>query len=227
MGYGLDAIGQRVRFSVLVSTTSAELDGPGRDRIVGKRSGSKAWVNRARSLTEEFLNSGDDAQSILHFTKKYGPLQESSGRDQFQFDIAEWKKDHARLRGWWEMFAEYATRYKKPPIPSTVVGVTSLDRFRVDKTGLTYECSNILKYMVLEIAAFPPERLRKCHRDGCKHRFVAHDLREKYCSEFCKTGEQNKAKLRYWNNNKQRLLAERMKKRKAVRGKNNVTRKAR
>src|SRR5437868_6468517 len=108
MMYGLDAIGRRVQFSVLVSTNSAEL--VGKDRIVGKRSGSEAWVNRARSLTEEFLNCSDDAQSILHFTRKYGPLHESSGRDQFQFDIAEWRKDQARLRGWWEMFAKYATR---------------------------------------------------------------------------------------------------------------------
>jgi hypothetical protein len=224
MKYGLDEIGRRVRFSVLVSTTEAEL--AGRDRIVGKRLGSKAWVNRARSLTEEFLNCDDDAHSILLFTRKYGPLDESSGRDQFQFDIAEWKKDQARLRGWWEMFAEYGRRSRQPPT-SVVVEAVPRDLFRVDENGLTYECATLSHYMVLEIAALPPQRLRSCSREGCRHRFVAHDLREKYCSESCKTEERNRAKLRYWNNNKQKFLAERVKKRKAGRRKNNVTRKTR
>lgn len=224
--YGLDAIGRRVRFSVLVSATSAELVG-GRDRIGGKRLGSKVWVNRARSLTEEFLNCADDAESILNFTRRYGSLHEASGQGRFQLDIAEWKKDQASLRWWWDRFAEYAARYKEPPIPSTVVGVVPLDQFRVDKTGLTYECANPFHYMKLEIAALPAQRLRRCRHEECRHRFVAHDLREKYCSESCKTKERNRAKLRYWNNNKLRFLAERMKKRKAGRRKNNVTHKTR
>jgi hypothetical protein len=225
MTYGLDAMGRRVRFSVLVSTNSAEL--AGRDRIVGKRTGSTAWINRARSLSEEFLNCGDDALSILRFTRKYGPLHEPPGRDQFQFEIAAWKKDQSSLRVWWDMFAAYATRYKNPPTPSIVVEAVPRDRFRIDKTGLTYECANLRHYMTLEIVALPAQRLRRCYREGCRYRFVAHDLREKYCSESCKTAERNSAKLRYWNNNKQRFLAERMKKGKAVRGQNNVTRKTR
>jgi hypothetical protein len=199
----------------------------GGHQIVGKRSSSKAWINRARSLTEEFLNCGQDAQSILHFTRKYGPLHELPGRDQFQFDIAAWKKDQATLCMWWEMFAAYATRYKSPPTPSIVVEAVPRDLFRVDRTGLTYECANLIHYIKLEITAVPAQRLRRCSREGCGQRFIAHDLREKYCSESCKTQERNRAKLRYWNNNKRRFLAERMKKRKAVRGKNNVTRKTR
>lgn len=118
-------------------------------------------------------------------------------------------------------------RHKRPPIPSTVVEAVPRDLFRIDKTGLTYRCANLFHYMKLEIATVPCQRLRRSSRKGCGQRFIAHDLREKYCPESCKTEERNRAKLRYWNNNKRRFLAERMKKRKAVRGKNNVTRKTR
>ena len=80
----------------------------------------------------------------------------------------------------------------------------------------------------LEIAALPVERLRRCHREGCTQRFVAHDLREKYCSELCKTKERNRAKLRYWEAHKPEILAERKKERlRARRRKKNVTRKTR
>lgn len=221
--YCLDTNERRVRFSVLVSTSSAELVGA--NQIVGKRIGSKVWANRARSLTEEFLNCGDDPQSILHFTKRYGPVNDLSGRDQFQFDIGEWRKDQARLRRWWEVFADYGRRSRQRA--SVVVEAVPRDLFRLDHKGLTYECANLSHYMVLEIASLPAQRLRRCYRQGCKHVFVARDLREKYCSDSCKTEERNRSKLRYWNEHKQSFLAERIKERKAERDKKHVTRKTR
>jgi hypothetical protein len=223
MKYNLDTSVHAIRFSVLVSTSRAELEGS--DHVVGERTGSRRLVNRARSVTEEFLNCGSDAQSILSFTCKYGPLRDPPGRERFQFDLANWRNEQKRLRGWWDMFALVSK--DKSTISSRAVETVPHECFRIDSAGLTFECASLSHYMVLEIAALPSERIRICQREGCRSRFFANDLREKYCSESCKAVERNKAKLRYWNEHKQEFLAERMKRRKAVRGKNNVTRKTR
>ena len=126
------------------------------------------------------------------------------------------------------MFARIPNLPKSTIIAPTTIEAVPRDQFQIGRTELTFRCANLLHFMSLEIAAFPVERLRRCQRKGCTQRFVAHDLREKYCSELCKTKERNKAKLRYWVAHKPEILAERKKERiRARRRKNHVTRKAR
>jgi hypothetical protein len=216
----LDSTERNIRFTVLVGRSTADADG---ERICGERKEAGRPGAKSRSVTEDFLNCGGNVASILSFTRRYGPLDEPSGQRQFQFEIANWKEEQARIRFWWEMFAKISTTSS---IKSMVIDTRPHDQFRMGKEGLVFECASLLQYMRLEIASLPSERLRTCLREGCGLHFVAHDLKEKYCSGACKRVERNKAKLRYWNQHKAELLAERISRRKAER-KKNVTRKTR
>jgi hypothetical protein len=223
----LDIIGGRIQFSVLVGTESVEVKGG--DRIIGKWQPSpREWpAGRARTLSEEFLNCSTDAQSVLRFTKKYGPLGYPFGLPRsFEFALADWRKEQTKVAIWWDMFASFTNLPKTTIIAPATIEAIPRDQFQIGRTGLTFRCANLLHFMSLEIAALPVERLRRCQREGCNQRFVAHDLREKYCSELCKTKERNKAKLRYWETHKPGILAERKKERlRARRRRKNVTHK--
>jgi hypothetical protein len=229
MTYGLDTFEQPLRFSVLVGTESAGLKGG--DRIIGKwQPVPRKWRgSSARTLSEEFLNCSTDAQSVLHFTAKYGPLGDPfcPGRS-FEFALADWREEQRKEARWWDMFAQFVNLPETTIIAPATIETVPRDQFQIGRTGLTFQCANLLHFISLEIAALPVERLRRCQREGCTQRFVAHDLREKYCSELCKTKTRNSAKLRYWEAHKPEILAERKKERlRARRRKKNVTRKAR
>src|ERR1700680_1453214 len=105
MRYGLDTSGRRLRFSVLVGTQSAELKGG--DRLIGKLLQFPGeWPDgRVRTLSEDFLNCSTDAESILLFTTKYGPLSYPFGPTRsFEVALADWRKEQAAKASWWDMF---------------------------------------------------------------------------------------------------------------------------
>jgi hypothetical protein len=180
-------------------------------------------------MAEEFLNCATDGQSILHFTKKYGALTYPIGRTRsFEFSLADWRREQARVASSWDRHASVASLPDTVTIGATVIETLPRDQFQIERTGLTFLCADLRHFMVLEIASLPGERLRVCQCEGCIQRFVAHDLREKYCSESCKTTERNKAKLRYWDAHKQKFIAERKVKRlRAARRKKDGSRKTR
>jgi hypothetical protein len=178
-------------------------------------------------MSEDFLNCHADAQSILRFTAKYGPLSSAFEPSRpFEFSLASWRKEQATKAKWWDMFASFTTLPTTTIIAPATIEAVPRDQFQIGRTGLTFRCAHLLHFMSLEIAALPAERLRRCQREGCTQRYVAHDLREKYCSPLCKTEERNRAKLRYWEAHKAEILADRKKNRlRARRRKKNVTRK--
>jgi len=206
-----------MKFSVRVGAESAELQDE--DRIVGKWAMSlRVWVGGAPTITERFLNSPSDAESILRFTRQFGPLSYPLEKDpskdrSFEFRLDDWRREQKRLTAWWDMFAGLASTPNATVIAPTVIEVIPRDQFQIDRTGLTFLCANLKHYMSLEIAALPAERLRRCLGIGCPRRFFARDLREKYCSDRCSATERRRAKLRYWDKNKQELLAERKQRR--------------
>jgi hypothetical protein len=194
----------------------------------------RVWSGRAPTLSERFLNSPSDAESILRFTKWFGPLSYPFERDpsktrSFQFHVDEWRESQKKLAWWWDMFAGLASMPATTQIAPTVIETVPRDQFQIDPQGLTFRCATLRHYMSLEVAGFPATRLRTCGRVGCGQRFVARDLREKYCSDRCSATEKNRAKLRYWNAHKDTFLAERKEQRlkRRKRRKDNGTRKTR
>lgn len=77
--------------------------------------------------------------------------------------------------------------------------------------GVALQAQSFLTLLYLCLAAFPSERLRVCPAPECvAPYFVAHHLKQTFCgTESCKEWGKNKLKLEYWNRNKERLLAER------------------
>lgn len=225
----LDIFGRRIRFSVLVGTESAELKDV--DWIVGSwHPHLREWpTGRVRTMSETFLNCSPDAYSILNFTKRYGALTYPIGRTRsFEFSLADWRREQARMASSWDRHASVANLPLTATIGPTVIEAVPRDQFQIERTRLTFRCATLRHFMALEIASIPAERLRTCKGEGCGQRFVAHDLRDRYCSESCKAKERNKAKLRYWDAHKYELLAERKKKRRrATRRKKNGSRKTR
>src|SRR6516164_2478687 len=138
----LDTFGLRIRFSVLVGAESAELRGG--DQIAGSwHPNLRVWppAGKRRTLTEEFLNCPYDAESILHFTRKYGALTYPIGRTRsFEFSLADWRKEQARVASWWDMTASLANEPGTTIIRPTVIETKPRDQFQIDRTGLTFRC---------------------------------------------------------------------------------------
>src|SRR5215469_9113579 len=89
----------RMGFSTLAGSGDAELRG---DEIVGhwRQGGALFYGFRGHTLVEDFVNWGDDSQSILRFTRKFGPLNNPQQEDgKFRQLLQEWRRYQATLRG--------------------------------------------------------------------------------------------------------------------------------
>jgi len=117
------------------------------------------------------------------------------------------------VKNWWDTRASVASLAQKAHVHPTIFETIPRDQFQIDRKDLIFQCANLKHYIDLEIAGFDRERLRCCRRNGCNKRFLARDLRERYCSDLCSAIERNRAKLRYWDKHKKKLLAVRKEKR--------------
>lgn len=215
MSRSLDTIQRVFGLSVLVGTASARLEG---ERIIGKwAEHPRVWRGGKPTLTERLLGVASwDTGAILRFTKNFGPLSypfETKDRN-FEFSLTDWTKKQGDLFFWWDLFAGRIASSLGPLTEATVVGptvveTTARDQFNIDRGSITFRCANIKHYIELEIATLPSELLRTCLNPDCNRRFIARDSREKYCSDKCTTAGRNRAKLRYWDEHKKEILADR------------------
>jgi hypothetical protein len=208
----LDQIERVFGFSVLVGTESATLEG---ERIIGKWAAHpRVWRGGKPTLTERFLGVPSwDPDSILRFTKDFGPLtyplEKWSEGGAFEFSLKDWAKKQSGLFWWWDSFAARVSLPSTTVVAPVVVETTARDQFQIGRGSITFRCANIEHYIGLEIATLPPELLRTCLNTDCNRRFIARDSRERYCSDKCSATGRNRAKLRYWNEHKEEFLEDR------------------
>jgi hypothetical protein len=185
------------------------------DSIVGSLNGSKmippfsdpptkvdfrVYVD---SVVEEFVNSDNDPQSILRFTKRFGPLQRlQRGQKEFSLSLQDWRKHQEWLRGQWRRTAEdRSVRLKVAgKFPPQSWGFESGEHLLFGSSGrVLVVTSSLWRLIQFAWCSVPIDHVRICANPECKAPyFVAKDLRQRFCSEICAQWGQREWKRQWW-----------------------------
>jgi len=144
-----------------------------------------------RRLVEDFVNWPREPQRILTFTKAYGPLEvrPKPGED-FRYPLAIWILGQKHFRWLWKNLVHFPNW----AIPEEQAGDLAYRSGR-----LVYTAPNLYMFLYLDLVTCPAERLRVCARPDCANPFfIAHHLRQNYCSQICATWGQRQWKLQWW-----------------------------
>jgi hypothetical protein len=143
-----------------------------------------------RRLIEDFLNWPSDAESILRFTRKYGPLQGAPvGGAEFEVFWFPWKLDQRRLRSLWQR--------------RSIFGLSDAERtggsLALGQSWLTYRAVNLFVYLYMDLVTCEAKRLRICKRADCPNPyFIAGHLKQRFCSDKCAEWGQREWKKKWW-----------------------------
>jgi hypothetical protein len=150
---------------------------------------------REGRLIQKFLNWPDDPQSILRFTRKYGPLEIAPVRGKaFQFPFTGFTRVQDQLRTIWRHLDKHAQR-------DLYEGGSLL--FRGGGT-VSFIAKTLYWYLYVDLITIPIERAKICKRDTCVHPyFIAGHLKQRFCSDQCAEEGQRELKRSWWDKNGQ------------------------
>lgn len=174
-------------------------------------------------ILERFVNARNDEDSILAWTRKYGPLRyppiqrggqwglglQSDGREFPKFKLNRWRQDQHNLRDIWEGICGVGpsadfwggrskTRHMQfqmlPPYPA--LESMMMRGGRVSRVT----ASDMLNFLEMAIYAVE-DRLRVCPNPDCKgiKWFVAQHGRQQLCSRDCLVWSRKEAQKKYWH----------------------------
>lgn len=207
-----DSLGlhNQVAVTTRIGTKGVRIEG---DRIVGLWANATEFVGpKRRLLIEDFLNWDKDPRSIARFTTTYAPLLWSTPEvglpceeKEFSFYIEDWLRIQEHLQDVWRTICGSENK-------STAFGgyFSETDGIEVQSGKLVLRASNLRLFMVMEIMAGPLERLRICKKPGCiTPYFLAHHLKQTYCSPSCAEWAQREVKKKWWAESGESWLASR------------------
>jgi hypothetical protein len=159
-------------------------------QIVG-RWGKELWHRVSpsrRTLAEQFVNSPNDPQGILQFTRKYGPLSKPHANKDFRQSVQQWRSHQAWLRGHWTITP---LGFKVGMKDGEMLGITP------EKLSLTVE--SLERFVEFEIWLSPIARRRRCKRPHCETPyFIASNPKQLFCDEKCAEWGQQQHKQKWW-----------------------------
>jgi hypothetical protein len=175
------------RFCTLGGVEDVRLEGP---EVIGRFKDELVEFKGLpkRRLIEDFLNWPSDSESILRFTRRYGPLQQEPVRGAaFRFPPISWEVDQRFFRKHWRSAAKYPDWQ---PDGGTLA-------FRNGR--LTYTAKNLYMYLYMDLFTSEAKRLRLCRRPDCPHPyFIAGHLKQRFCSDQCAEWGQREWKKQWW-----------------------------
>jgi hypothetical protein len=147
---------------------------------------------RKRHLVEDYLNWGRLPADVLRFTRKYAPVigrRDFPGNrfcsGPFAFDVERWTAIQDRMRGNWT-------------IGSSDFPLANVDVALEDGKSVVY-VPILLEFLLLDLFSIPWQRRRRCRNPDCQNPyFVAHHLRQNYCSSVCAKVGQRAWKRNWW-----------------------------
>jgi hypothetical protein len=172
-----------------------------------------------RRLIEDFLNWPSDPQSILRFTRKYGPLQDLPvvGKE-FEVFWHPWTLDQRRLRSLWRKKSFFDLNERE----------RSNGTLAFRNGWLTYRASNLFVYLYMDLITCEAKRLRICKRADCPNPyFIAGHLKQRFCSDLCAEWGQREWKKQWWTEHGAAWREQRKESKLKKRGGKNVTHKTR
>jgi hypothetical protein len=144
-------------------------------------------------LIEHFVNWPSAPESVLLFTKKYGPLdQKPAPGDEFRFQLSAWNKRQTGFRSTWRDAKLFTGEWD---VSDENGGLTYEDG------RLMYKSPSLRSFLGLDLMTCPLDRLKICMRPGCPNPyFIAHH-RQKFCSQICAGWIQRQWKKKWWDRN--------------------------
>jgi hypothetical protein len=185
-----------VQFCALAGVADLHLEGDG---IAGKWSVTGVELRSTDQLAVEFANWPSAPESIIKFTRKYGPLDDRRTLKSdltgaiFQFSLENWRGRQVQFREEWDSYVE------KGRADREFTQVAPGEGFVRTRDGLSYRATTLWRLLIFGLGSVPSERLRVCARPECPHPyFVARHLKQQYCNDSCAAWGQRQWKLRWW-----------------------------
>jgi hypothetical protein len=180
------------------------------EAVVGQFTGDLEYLRerKGQQLFEEYANWPGNPQDVLRF-RRYGPLEQSWYRNGgFRFSLKAWQSFQEGFRREWEHFLEPLNNYTRVGFFPRLEGALGWEYDPA--AGLRYTTANLWEYLQLSLMACPKERLKKCARPECAHPyFVAHHLKQNYCSDQCPRWAQQQWKRQWWSEHGNKWRAKR------------------
>jgi hypothetical protein len=202
----------------LARVRTAKLGAPDvgeRQQIEGTFSEGMLVITNRKKICEDFANWPSEVESILKFTRKYGPLDvDAKPGGFFRFTQLDWWVCQQNFRSLWKSMmpgvnfsAADLAEGETPFCCHSDRGVT----LYLSPRGTSIQLDKLWPLIELCFRSLPHERLRFCPAEFCPNPyFVATHLRQNYCGlEQCIRWGDLKAKRDYWNRNKERFSAAR------------------
>lgn len=182
-------LGRSFRFCTLAGVEGVHIEG---EWIVGqwKASLTQIYGKETGTVLQDFLNSSTSPESILRFTKQYGPLDRGAKPSvEFKFQLSEWRKVQQSMRSLWKSRSKVAGWEMSPDDGNLAY----------DNRQLVYRARNLLVFLGVDLVTLPVERMKVCGRPDCPAPFfITRHLRQRFCSEECSGWAQRQMKRRWW-----------------------------
>lgn len=186
-----------VVYTLAAAVTEVHADG---DWVVGSLSEiqEEFYGRNADTMIQDFANWPADIRAIVKFTKRYGPLTRNSvSGEPFRFHVDDWKEEQAGFQFHWKG----SVKFQETPgqhVSTSVVPVQH-ELLVYQNHRLEYQAASLLRLLELNLSFCPPERIRCCRRPDCPTPyFIAHHLRQRFCSDVCARWGQSMWKRDWW-----------------------------
>jgi len=155
-------------------------------------------------LIETFLNWPDDPDSIVRFTREYGPLkEEAKSGDEFKFDLEQFLATQQQFRAIWRNFRQATT--SAMDLMHDLGG-----KVRFHGGVVTYIAPTLYVYLYADLVTSPKERVRVCWRENCPHPyFIASHHNKQFCSKDCAAENRREWNREWWQTHGQSWRAKR------------------
>ncbi len=158
----------------------------------------------------ELANCLGDADAVLRFTRRYGPLF-TRADGAFAFQLSDWCAMQGQFRCAWDGFLGLDSRYPAVAVPylkghaphvflEPLKSAQAAGHFELTSKGLDFVAESLYAALVLVlIAVHERGLLRHCAKPGCDEPyFIAAHPRQRYCTEKCAAWAQAEAKSAWW-----------------------------
>jgi hypothetical protein len=183
------------RFCLLAGVEEVCLD---EESVAGRwtKSLTPFWSTENVRPTQDFLNWSSAPESIVLFTKRFGPLNdEPKPGDGFRFHLSEWRGLQKRLRLTWNDVRLGKTTGDWEASPGD--GVLAYQNGQ-----LVFTARSLFSFLCLDLVTNPVKLMKLCLRPGCPAPFfMAHHARQRFCSEKCSGWSQRISKTIWWKRN--------------------------
>jgi hypothetical protein len=164
------------------------------DKVTGTFGRKRSTRGDARNVLVELLNCRTDAEGIIRFTRKFGPIVSSGGGDTFEFHLKTFRQIQDHFRSFWE--APATGPVPLPAFQSHIPGQFAALWYRIRRKWAT---ESLLNWLAASALAMPSDYFRKCANPSCvTPYFIATRTKRLFCSDACALDAKRAAGLAWW-----------------------------